>query len=310
MSFSYQQGRKYSSVGNWLLINVLGDGGSATVFLGYNPKTKIYSAIKIFKDLDLATLSDAKSEAQTQSSLDHRRISKVRDFNETAELVDTTGKRQRVCYMELELARGGDLFLLVQRVKAVTEKLARTYFHQLVEILEYLQQEKVVHGDIKLENLMLDANFCLKLTDFGCATHDFTEKRLLSSGGTSRYLPPERHQQKAYNGASGDIFAAGVVLFCLVCGEMPFSRAQESDYFYYLLAKGKHDVFWKAHEEMAVKRGLKVSPSAEFKELINGILEADAKKRFTLNQIKQTAWYRLEIYDDYEVKELVTRMIN
>lgn len=310
MSFTYQGDKAYPSLGKWLLINILGEGATSSVFLGYDLKAHVYSALKVFKDSNSFTINEAKKEAQIQSSLKHHLLLQMKEFNETAELTDLSGARRSVCYLELELARGGDLLLLSERVKVIPEKLARTYLHQIIEVLEYLHDNRIAHRDIKLENLMLDSQFCIKLTDFGCASKYSTYGRLFTVAGTSKYFSPERNLHKPYDAASADIFAAAVVIFCLVCGGMPFKRASENDYFYYLIINGKLDLFWKAHNEVTEKKGLAIFPTPEFKELMEGMLDPNPSKRFSFEEIKKATWYQQSTYESEEVKKLVLQMIN
>lgn len=310
MTFTYYKDKNYPSVGKWLLINVLGDGATSTVFLGYDLKTKSYSAIKIFKDTDPFTAAQAKKEALLHSSINHRLILQVKEFNSASQLVDLAGNKKSVSFMELELARGGDLLLLLERVKFVPEKLARTYFHQIIEVLEYLHQKKIAHGDIKPENLMLDSNFCIKLADFGSASKLTSNSFQVSEAGTTKYFPPERYQERNYDGASADIFAAAIVLFCLVCGQMPFSKAVRTDYLYYLISNGKVDLFWMAHQEIAEKRRIHINPSPEFKDLLAGLMDPDPKRRYSIDNIKKSPWYQCSIYEPTEVMQLVQKMID
>lgn len=74
-----------------------------------------------------------------------------------------------VDYIVLELAQGGELFDFVANSGRFNEKVARAYFHQLIDALKYLHTAGIAHRDLKPENIMLDKNFNLKVADFGFA---------------------------------------------------------------------------------------------------------------------------------------------
>lgn len=129
--------------------------------------------------------------------------------------------------MILDYAENGDLFdFLISVGEAMTEELARFYFMQLLSAVEYLHlEQKVVHRDLKLENVLVDGTFNLKVCDFSLAK-TFQEGSVVgvfySHVGTERYMAPEIVEGKPYKGSTTDIFAMGVILFVMVVGVMPF----------------------------------------------------------------------------------------
>ena len=101
--------------------------------------------------------------------------------------------------------------------------------YQVVVALGALHAAGVVHGDVKPENILVDANDTVRLCDFGhsrvlCA-HERGVPCLRSRRGTLEYASPEILRGDRYDGFAADAWSVGVVLFVMVCGEKPFAEA-------------------------------------------------------------------------------------
>lgn len=117
--------------------------------------------------------------------------------------------------------------------KGFSEEVSRHYFHQLVDSLEYLHNsQEIVHRDLKIENLLLDKNYQLKLADFGLSIKkhgNLGTGIMYSRVGTRNYMAPEVLEKRPYRGTSVDIFALGVILFTMATGTMPFEQQASID---------------------------------------------------------------------------------
>jgi serine/threonine protein kinase len=184
-----------------------------------------------------------------------------------------------VLYIVLELVNGGELFDYIAKTGAFTINETRFYFKQLIEGISYLHQLGIAHRDLKTENLLMDENFNLKIADFGFAKAISQTKSLMTTIiGTSAYYAPEIHRLEAYDGEKADIFTIGVILFFFVSYHFPFKNSSDKDDLYkYFLNNEKHN-FWIVHSSNK-QQGFY---SDDFKDLVNGLLEADFSKRFTL----------------------------
>ena len=117
------------------------------------------------------------------------------------------------------------------------EDAGRFFLWQLIESVEYMHTRKVVHRDLKLENILIDEQLNLKLADFGFACYKSIDS-LKSYRGTMTYMAPEIKEGKVYKGSQIDMFSIGVILFIIVQGIFPFKEAQKEEYFYNLLLTG------------------------------------------------------------------------
>jgi serine/threonine protein kinase len=102
------------------------------------------------------------------------------------------------------------------------EPIAKYIFQQLMSVMIYLQDQEISHRDIKLENIMVDFNFNLKLIDFGLAMPNLNN--LETYCGSLHYCAPEILQFSPYNGLKSDMWSCGVVLYSLLTGILPFDH--------------------------------------------------------------------------------------
>ena len=108
------------------------------------------------------------------------------------------------------------------RKKRLSEREARSILKQIVAAVHFCHYNQIVHRDIKVENLLLDSNFRVKLADFGFSAH-FDYGDLLDVWcGSPPYCAPELYLARPYDGPKVDIWSLGVVLYVLVCGYLPF----------------------------------------------------------------------------------------
>ena len=168
------------------------------------------------------------------------------DYGSNGNIVKLSGREYNdKVYIVLEYVKGYLLYDLCQKFVCFGEDYGRFFMKQLVEALEHMQSNNVAHRDLKLENILIDEDLNLKITDFGFATYkDITS--LNSFRGSKTYMAPEIKENKTYNGAQADIFSAGVILWVLVQGFFPFFEAKpRSDSLYNLIKNKKYDQYLK-----------------------------------------------------------------
>ena len=98
---------------------------------------------------------------------------------------------------------------------AMGEDAGRFFLMQMAESMEYMHSRRVVHRDLKLENILIDEKLNLKIADFGFACYKSIDC-LKSYRGTMTYMAPEIKEGKTYKGTQVDLFSFGVILFIIV----------------------------------------------------------------------------------------------
>lgn len=125
--------------------------------------------------------------------------------------------------------RGMDLFEFMDRQRDLMEEpLASYIFRQLVSAISYLHSLKIVHRDIKDENIVIDDKFQIKLIDFGTAAYITPGTRFATFSGTVDYCSPEILLGNKYFGPELDVWTCGITLYTLIFCENAFQDSIET----------------------------------------------------------------------------------
>lgn len=242
--------KKHSTLNNYILGKTLGAGYHAKVKLASLNGSQV--AAKIFKSTHslASNMKTLKHEISVMQKLNHPNLVNLVEVIPNGTYTKKNGSNYEALGIILEYCAGGELFEYVANSGRFSEEVARTYFHQLIDALEYLHNNNIAHRDLKPENLLFDHQFNLKVADFGFAT--LMEGKdgnglLKTCLGTESYMAPEIHAKLPYNGSSVDLFAAAIILFIMYAGTPPFTKADCKDPYYKLIVTNRHDTFWQAH---------------------------------------------------------------
>jgi len=128
----------------------------------------------------------------------------------------------------MEYAEGGELAKLIEKKLYLHEAYASRLFCQILDGLIYCHRLKVIHRDLKLENILLDSEGNIKIVDFGLSERLLGDAMLDSVCGTPLYMSPELMRGEKYDGST-DVWSLGVVLYAMVCGFLPFHAKSLAD---------------------------------------------------------------------------------
>ena len=206
----------------------------------------------------------------------------------------------RVRYLVLEHVEGGELFNHILQNGRLSEPESIRIFRQIIAALSYCHSFHICHRDLKPENILLDRNFNVKLVDFGMAALQPAHQWLQTSCGSPHYACPEVIQQHPYRGDLADVWSAGVVLYAMLCGGLPFaSDLEDPDDNFREVTNKVIDGDWGFPE-----KGF--SPEAE--EFVASCLDAEPAKRMrTRNMWNHPLIKRYENLDplDYHGRQYV-----
>lgn len=184
-------------------------------------------------------------------------------------------------YMILELCAHGSLMDLLRRRKRYTEPEARFYLTQLIGACQYMHDNNVIHRDLKLGNLFLDADMNIKVGDFGLAALiENPGERKKTICGTPNYIAPEVLFDTT-NGHSFevDVWSVGVILYTLLIGKPPF-QTKDVKAIYRRIRENRYE--FPPDKEI----------SGPAMDLIMKILNSNPEQRPTLTEILQHPWFQ------------------
>ncbi|KAG0212753.1 serine/threonine-protein kinase HAL4/sat4 [Mortierella sp. NVP41] len=134
----------------------------------------------------------------------------------------------------MEYCAGGDMHTLIASATTLDEAESSCFFSQLINGIGFLHSQGVVHRDLKPENLLLTADGCLKIADFG-NSEVFRmpwENKVRSSAsicGSGPFIAPEEFTQKTFDGRKVDMWACGIIYMCMRLGRYTWNEASEDD---------------------------------------------------------------------------------
>ncbi|XP_059667382.1 serine/threonine-protein kinase TIO [Cornus florida] len=200
-------------VENYHVIELVGEGSFGKVYKGRRKFTGQTVAMKFI-------LKHGKSEKDIQNLRQEIEILRKLKHENIIEMLDSFESPQEFCVVT-EFAQG-ELFEILEDDKCLPEEQVQAIAKQLVRALYYLHSNRIIHRDMKPQNILIGAGSVVKLCDFGFARAMSTNTVVLRSiKGTPLYMAPELVREQPYN-HTADLWSLGVILYELFVGQPPF----------------------------------------------------------------------------------------
>ncbi|XP_033145974.1 SNF1-related protein kinase catalytic subunit alpha KIN12 isoform X3 [Brassica rapa] len=268
-SSSQISSKRKSVLPTYKIGKTLGQGSFAKVKLAVHKTTGHNVAIKILNREKIKQMGiEAKVEREIKiiRLLMHPHIIRQYEVIETPEDI----------YVVMEYVKAGELFDYIVEKGKLHEDEARYLFQQIISGVEYCHRNMIAHRDLKPENILMDTKFNIKIADFGLSNVMHDGHFLKTSCGSPNYAAPEVISGKLYAGPEVDIWSCGVILYALLCGNLPFDDENMPGLF------------------SKIKKGEYILPdhlSYAARDLIPRILTVDPMMRISIPGIRQHPWF-------------------
>mgnify|MGYP001231462927 CR=1 FL=1 len=249
--------------------NKIGAGAFSTIHKAYKEgNDKIYAVKKIDIYKYKNNKETYKREFTLLRKLDHKNIIKLHDI-----IIDT---RNQNLFLVLDYYQNGDFANFLNN-RSLKEKYAKNYMFQLRDGLHYLFSKNIIHRDLKPQNLLLDENKSLIITDFGLAKHFKSNEMLETVCGSPLYMAPEIIAKKNYT-IQSDLWSVGIILYQMIYGKVPY------------LSKNLVGLI-REHKTKKLYYDSPYVLSDSCKKLIKDLLIIDSQKRINWDNFFNNEWF-------------------
>jgi len=256
---------------------VLGKGGFGIVYAGIRSKDGLKVAIK---HVAKAKIKEWGHISDDRVPMEVSLLHLLKNIPGIVKLVDYFERHDSFIIVMERPEPCKDLFDFITEKGVLEEQLARNFFRQVVETVIACQRAGIIHRDIKDENLLVDLkNFNLKLIDFGSGAFSKNEP-YTDFDGTRVYSPPEWIKHGRYEGESATVWSLGILLFDMVCGDIPFESDEQI-----------------CNAELRFRYRI----SEECKDLVRQCIKVDVNERAKLEDILCHPWLNLHQKTEAEV---------
>uniref|UniRef100_UPI00358EDD2A protein kinase C epsilon type-like n=1 Tax=Myxine glutinosa TaxID=7769 RepID=UPI00358EDD2A len=240
------------SLKNFSFIKVLGKGSFGKVMLAELRGTNEVFAIKVLKKDSIVQDDDI------DCTMTEKRVLALAQQHPYLTQLYCCFQTQDRLFFVMEYVNGGDLMFQIQRSRKFDEPRSRFYAAEVISALTFLHNQGVIYRDLKLDNILLDAEGHCKLADFGmCKENIWNAATTNTFCGTPDYIAPEILQELEYS-ASVDWWALGVLMYEMMAGQPPFEADNEDDLFESILHDDVLYPVWLSKEAVAILKAVSV----------------------------------------------------
>ncbi|KAJ3264019.1 hypothetical protein HDU77_009538 [Chytriomyces hyalinus] len=274
----------YPMLGEYQLLRTIGEGEFGKVKLAVStgtagsPQREV--AIKLCKKTTIAAAPNGYTKLMREIST----LKLVRSHPFIISLIEVIETDSYIAIV-MELAKGGELFEHILKSRALSEDVTRVMFAQIICAVGFIHSIGIVHRDLKLENILLDENENVLVTDFGFANKaESVDGLLRTSCGSPCYAAPELVTSDGYVGEIADIWSCGVILFSMIAGYLPFDDDPTNP--------DGDNINILYHYIMETKLEFPAHVPLDCQDLINRILVPDPNIRASMNEIMSHVWLK------------------
>ncbi|EHY66161.1 CAMK/CAMKL/KIN1 protein kinase [Nematocida ausubeli] len=257
---------------NYILNEIIESGTTSTVYKAHNVLNNKVVAIKIINRNKIGIEKKVQRENRILREvlisylLSHPNILKLEEFKYTKDHF----------YLIFKYIKGNQLLNEIIKYKVLSEDKARKYFIQILDALNYIHNNNIVHRDIKIENILIDQNDNAILIDFGLSNIYEQNKYLNTFCGSLYFAAPELLSGHNYIGPEVDVYSLGVVLYVMVVGCVPYDD------------KNISNLYNKIMNNKVRMDGV----SDKLRVLLCGMLDKNGGNRMSVRKIYESEWVK------------------
>jgi eukaryotic-like serine/threonine-protein kinase len=297
-------------IGDYDILAKIAEGGMGAVYKGRHRITAQVVAIKIIPPATAKNpvlLKRFEQEYRTAAALDHPNIVRAVEFCGTGPSP----------FLVMEFVDGESVGAKVDREGPMPEDMAVRIIAQVCQGLHRAHKQKMIHRDVKPDNILLTQDGTAKLTDLGLVKDADNEMNLTKTGrglGTPNFMAPEQFRNAKYADVRCDIYSLGATLYTMVTGEAPFGKVGPLDCW---MRKNRNELTpprdlnpqLSDQVDWAIRRSMSADPEqrpASCKEFVEDLMGASLKTPPKAGEAPPTdLWYlvyRDEIGETHTVK--------
>ena len=256
----------------------IGEGAYSNVYRGYHQdSSKIFAIKEINISIHQKNIERFKEEVKLMKNLNHDNIVKLYDTIENEDYM----------YLILEYCEHGDLKKFLNK-RPLKEKKVKKFMKQIVSGLKYLNSFDIYHRDLKPQNILVDKNYNLKISDFGLAKSCESNTLLDTICGSPMYMAPEIMKYRKYD-TKADLWSLGIIFYQMLTGKTPYTANSHAELMENI-----------EHKSIIFPMSIKISSSAI--DLLTKLLKKTSKERMTWEELFDHEWLNSDVFESIIIK--------